>query len=94
MYDVLHLFCVIFSYLKSIWSILFHFEFHGFRFWLGVWYAVSDLWLNLFYIYFITYISDKTSICTKLGGVTKQLKSELDYAKMIVNKQEDLTWLR
>ena len=31
MYDVLHLFCVIFSYLKSIWSILFHFEFHGFR---------------------------------------------------------------
>ncbi len=30
----------------------------------------------------------------KLGGVTKQLKLELDYAKMIVNKQEDLTWLR
>lgn len=28
------------------------------------------------------------------GGVTKQLKLELDYAKMIVNKQEDLTWLR
>ncbi len=28
------------------------------------------------------------------GGVTNQLKSELDYAKMIVNKQEDLTWLR
>lgn len=32
MYDDLHLFCVIFSYLKSIWSILFHFEFHGFRY--------------------------------------------------------------
>jgi len=29
-----------------------------------------------------------------IGGVTKQLKLELDYAKMIVNKQEDLTWLR
>ena len=32
--------------------------------------------------------------CLVYGDVTKQLKSELDYAKMIVNKQEDLTWLR
>ena len=33
-------------------------------------------------------------IVSDTGGVTKQLKLELDYAKMIVNKQEDLTWLR
>ena len=37
MYDVLHLFCVIFSYLKSIWSILFRFEFHGFRYYKAKW---------------------------------------------------------